>query len=449
MISRHEVRDTLRLAIPVVVTHLGYMAMTTVDTILVGRLGPAPLSAAALGHGLSMTPLLIAMGFLMGLDPVVAQAFGAGRRTDCGRAMRHGVLVAVFLTVPVMLVLSQARLLFALFRQEPELGERASEFVAAINWGVFPFLAYTALRQFLQGIAVVKPGMYIVLGANVLNIFANWVLIYGNLGAPALGATGAAWATTLSRWAMFLGLAAYVFGRRWLRDYAVSASRGPVDWRLVRRLVQLGGPVGMQLGMEIGVFAATLMLMGWFGTIPLAAHQIAINLCSISFMVPLGFSATAAVRVGQALGRDDVPGARRAALTAYICGLVFMSCSALAFTLAPEMLAGIYTGDAEVVRMAAHLLLVGAAFQLFDGGQTIGIGALRGAADTRVPMFVTIVAYWGLGLPFGYLMAFHLGGGPRGLWWGLAAGLATVAIVLGFRFDHRVREERLALLKAG
>ena len=449
MISRQEVRDTLRLAVPVVVTQLGYMAMMTVDTILVGRLGAEPLTFVALGNGLSTTPLLIAMGFLMGLDPVVAQAFGAGRRTQCGRAMRHGMLLAGLLTIPVMLVLSMSRMWLGLFKQDPMLVAGAGRFVDAINWGTFPFLAYVALRQFLQGIGVVKPAMYIVLAANVLNLAANWVLVYGNLGAPALGATGSAWATTMSRWAMFLALAGYVFGKRWLRDYAVSAPRGRADWRLMGRLVQLGGPVGMQLGMEIGVFAAALMLMGWFGTVPLAAHQVAINLCSISFMVPLGFSATAAVRVGQALGREDVPAARRAALAAYACGLAFMSCSALAFLFVPEVLAGIYTADPEVVRMAARFLLVGAAFQLFDGAQTIGIGALRGAADTRVPMFVTIIGYWVLGLPIGYVAAFPLQGGPPGLWWGLAAGLATVAILLAWRFHHRVREERLAFLKAG
>jgi MATE family multidrug resistance protein len=448
MIPRDDLRATLRMAIPVVTTQLGYMAMNTVDTLMVGRLGAGALSAVALGNGLSVFVQLISMGTLLGLDPIVSQAYGAQRWTECGRAMRHGLLLAALLSVPSMLILSQAHFILSLLKQDPVNVDNAARFVQVLNLGTPAFLAFAVLRSFLQGLGSVKPAMLVVLLANLVNFAANWVLVFGHWGAPALGIVGSAWATALSRWAMLAAFAAYVFGKHRWRRFGVIAARGRIDGRLLRRLLQLGAPVGTQYGMEIGVFTATLMMMGWLGSVPLAGHQIALTLASITFMVPLGFSATAAVRVGQALGRDDVHGARRAALAAYACGLVFMATSGLTFALFPAALARLFTQDPEVVRMGAALLMVGAAFQIFDGGQTIGIGALRGAADTRVPMLVTIVSYWGVGLPLGWLLAFRLGAGPRGLWWGLSAGLACVAVALALRFDRRVRPERLAVLRA-
>jgi MATE family multidrug resistance protein len=446
-VIRQEIRDTLRLAGPVVTTQIGAIAMGLVDTIMVGHLGQGPLSAVALGNSLSFTIIVVGMGILMGLDPMVSQAHGAGRPEDCGRAMRHGALVAAVVTVPSILVLSQARFILARLGQTPDLVENGASFVHAITFGVLPFLLFVVLRQFLQGISRPKAPMTIMILANLLNFAANWVLIYGHFGLPAMGSTGSAWATTISRWAMFLALAAYVFGKRDLRHYAVTASPAPPDRAVLGRLLHLGLPVGLQYGMEVGVFGAASMMMGWIGTLALAGHQIALNLCSVTFMVPLGISSTAAVRVGQALGRGDVHAARRAGFIAYGLGAAFMACSALCFALFPEFFARIYTHDEEVVRMAASLLMVGAAFQLSDAGQTIGIGALRGAADTRVPMLVTIVSYWVVGLPVGWALAFKLGMGPVGLWWGLTCGLTLVAVTLVLRFHLRVREERLARLQ--
>jgi MATE family multidrug resistance protein len=448
LIRRDELRETLRLALPVVATQVGHVAMGTVDTLMVGRLGPEALSAVGLGNSVGFMPLVIGMGTLMGLDPIVSQAYGAGRFEQCGRAMRHGLLVAAALAVPVMALLLAARPLLRLLGEPAELVEATTPFLRVWSYGVLPFLAFTALRQFLQGVGVVKPPMWIMLGANLLNLAANWMLIYGNAGAPALGIVGSAWATTLSRWAMCAALAAWVFGRRDLRRFRVHASRGRVDGTLVARLLHLGGPVGMQYGMEIGVFTATTVMMGWLGTIALASHQVAINLCSITFMVPFGFAATAAVRVGHAIGRDDVAGARHAAFLCYLLGVGFMVLSASTFTGAGSWLARLYTSDAAVARLASQLLLVGAAFQLFDGAQTIGIGALRGAADTRLPMFVTLVAYWLVAMPIGWWLTFRAGMGPIGLWWGLTAGLVVVAVALAVRFHVRVRDAHLAALKA-
>lgn len=447
MIQRTEFRDTLRMALPVVATQLGSVAMGTVDTLMAGRLGAEAISAVGLGSSVGFLPLIMGSGALMGLDPVIAQAYGAGRYEQCGRALRHGLVLAVCMSIPLVAVLWQSHWILDAIGEPAPLVERAAPFLRIWGLGALPFLVFAALRQFLQGVGIVAPAMWIVLGANVLNAVANWALIFGHAGMPALGIQGSAWATTISRWVMALALAAYVFGKPALRRFGVLARRGPLDRALLTRLLHLGLPVGMQYGMEVGVFTAASVMMGWMSTEALAGHQIAINLCSITFMVPLGFSATAAVRVGQAIGRGDVPAARRAAFVAYVLGVGFMSMSALAFAFAPRLLAGLYTGDAAVLGIAVSLLHVGAVFQLFDGAQTIGIGALRGAADTRVPMFVTIVAYWILGLPLGWALAFRGGAGPAGLWWGLTAGLTTVAIVLGCRFYVRVRSERLAVLR--
>jgi MATE family multidrug resistance protein len=448
LIRRDELRETLRLALPVVVTQVGHVAMGTVDTLMVGRLGAEALSAVGLGNSVGFMPLIIGMGILMGLDPIVSQAYGAGRFEQCGRAMRHGLLVAAALAVPIVCLLLQARWLLRLLGEPPELVDASAPFLRVWSYGVPPFLAFTALRQFLQGIGTVKAPMWIMLGANLLNALVNWMLIYGNAGAPALGVVGSAWATTLSRWAMCAALALYVFGRGDFRRFRVLAPRGKLDRTLLTRLWRLGAPVGMQYGMEAGLFTAATVMMGWLGTTSLASHQVAINLCSITFMVPFGFAATASVRVGHAIGRDDVGGARHAAFLCYLLGVGFMGVAALVFAFAATALARLYTGDAAVVALASQLLLVGAAFQLFDGAQTIGIGALRGAADTRVPMFLTIAAYWLVGLPIGWWLAFRGGMGAIGVWWGLTAALVVVAVTLALRFHVRVREEHLVLLKA-
>ncbi|HZM17695.1 MAG TPA: MATE family efflux transporter [Candidatus Krumholzibacteria bacterium] len=445
---RRELRDTLHLAIPVVLTQVGSVAMGIVDTIMVGRLGPEPLSAVALGNALTFTILIVCLGTLSALDPLVAQAYGAGRFTECGRVMHHGAFLAVVLALPALLLIACARPMLRLLGQSPELVDAASHYAYAIAPGVLPFLLFTVLRQFMQGLSRARPALFVMIFANLLNVFGNWVLVYGNLGAPALGATGSAWSTTIARSAMFLLLAGWVFSRRHLRPYLTHLPPWPPDRKLLLRLARLGLPAGGQFGLEVGVFACTAMFMGWFGTLQLAGHQIAINLCSTTFMVPLGCSATAAVRVGQALGRHDVAGARRAALAAGTLGVGFMAVAALCFALFPEFFVRIYTDDAELVGMGVSLLLVGAAFQLSDGTQVIAIGSLRGAADTRFPMLVSAVAYWLVALPLGWALAFPLGWGPRGLWWGLTLGLTLVGVTLALRFHHRVREHRLQAMQA-
>jgi MATE family multidrug resistance protein len=415
---------------------------------MVGRLGPEPLSAVALGNSISFTVLIACFGALLALDPMVSQAFGAKRYKDCGKTLDHAVVLALLLSIPTMILLSQAHPLLQLLRQTPELSRAAADYIHAILYSVVPFLMFTVMRQFLQGISRPRPAMTIVILANGLNIFANWVLIYGNLGASPMGSTGAAWATTLCRFAMFLGLLLWLVTRKSLKRYAIHLWPRPIETQLLVRMASLGFPVGLQYGMEIGVFASTSVMMGWLGTVQLAGHQIALSLVSTTFMVPLGLSSTAAVRVGQALGRGDALAARRAAFVAYGLGMLFLAFAASCFFLVPEVLARIFTSDAELIAMAATLLGIGAIFQLSDGTQTIAIGALRGAADTRMSMIVAFIAYWLIGLPLGWALAFPLGFGAVGLWWGLTTGLTLVGIVLAIRFHLLVRPENSRRLQA-
>ncbi len=444
---REEIRATVHLAIPVVLTQLGAIAMGIVDTIMVGRLGPEPLGAVALGDYLSFTVLVMCLGVLTALDAIVSQSFGAGRPDRCRRALQHGVLLAGILTVPTMLLLSQSHALFRLFGQTDAMVESGGQYVHAINFGVLPFLLYAALRHFMHGIGRARPAMAVMIAANLLNVCANWVLIYGNWGAPALGATGSAWATTICRWAMFMMLAGYMLLRSDLRAFLWTRLEKPERY-LLMRMTRLGAPAGAQFGLEVGMFGAATMLMGRLGVLELAGHQIALKLVSTTFMVPLGFSITAGVRVGQALGRGDVDAARRAAVTAWGLGIGFMALAAAAFLAFPEFFVRIYTSDPALVQMAVSMLIVGAVFQLSDGTQTIAIGSLRGAADTRFPMVVAFVSYWVIGLPLGYTLAAPLGWGPAGLWWGMTVGLTLVGTTLALRFHLRVREARLHALQA-
>lgn len=443
---RHEVRATLQLAIPIVLTQLGSIAMGIVDTIMVGWLGPEPLSAVALGDALSFTILIMCLGVLTALDAIVAQSFGAGDMRQCARALNHGLVLAVALSAPTMLVLSQSKALFGTLGQSEALVQSGGSYVDAINYGVLPFVLYAALRHFMHGIGRARPAMVVIILANALNAFANWILIFGNWGAPAMGATGSAWATTICRWAMFLLLAGYMLTHRELRAFLLRP--GGLERHLFARMLRLGAPAGAQFGMEVGTFGAAAMMIGWLGALELAGHQIAIKLCSTTFMVPLGFSITASVRVGHALGRREVGDARRAAAVAWVLGTAFMAVAAIAFVSAPDFFVGLFTRDPALSSAAVSMLLVGAAFQLSDGTQTIAIGSLRGAADTRFPMLVAFVAYWALGLPVGYALAFPLGWGAVGVWWGLTVGVTLVAVTLALRFHLRVRPQSWEALRA-
>src|SRR5580765_8497815 len=391
-----EVRPMLRLALPLVLAELGWMSMAIVDTMMVGRLSNSAVAmgAVSLGSAVFMVLALFGEGLLLGLDTLVAQAFGAGKREDCHRSLVNSVYLSIALTpllaAPVWLLPK----LFAGWQVDPAVAAQTVPYTKALAWGLFPLLLYFAVRRCLQAMNMVRPVAFALVTANIVNAVFNWLLIYGKLGAPEMGTVGSGWSTAIARIYMAGVLIGYLF---WYdRKHRTELLKTPIDIDLARikQLIALGIPAAIQFTLETGVFATVTTLIAKLGAIPLATHQIALNTVAFTYMVPLGISSAAAVRVGQAIGRRDPAGANDAGSTAIFLGATFMAGASIALLAFPRWIALMYTPDEIVIRATASLLIAGAAFQLFDGIQTVATGALRGAGDTRTPMLCHFAAYW-------------------------------------------------------
>ncbi len=419
------------------------MGMGVVDTMMVGHYGAMELASVAAANNYCFGVLIIALGILMGLDPLTSQAWGAGRVSECGHLMVRGLWLALLLAIPTALAWALTEPVLRWADQPAEILSDAGCYARWLIPGALPILLFQSLRQTLQGIGAVRPVMWVCLAANLFNALADWVLIYGRLGAPALGVSGAGIATSLSRWFLFGGLA--WLGLRRGRAAGIWPAAGRASATLTD-VCRIGLPVGLQYGLEVGMFSLVGILMGWIGALPLAGHQIALNLASLSFMVPMGLSVAASVRVGHAIGAGDAVGARRACWVALGCGFGVMSVSATLFWTLPGQLASLYSGEAELVLIAAQLLPLAALFQLFDGTQAVGFGVLRGTGDTRVPMLINVLGYYGLALPLGWWLTFrYWEGDPRGPWVALIVGLGVVALMIVLRLWCRLRRPLLPL----
>jgi MATE family multidrug resistance protein len=436
--SRTALQALLALALPVIVVQVGLMAMGVVDTIMVGHVSPEALAAVALGNVYYFGASIFGMGALMALDPVVAHAVGAGDGEGIARGMQRGLVLALLLCLPTILLLLPAPAILSALRQPPQVAPLAGAYAQVCIPGTLGFFAFVVLRQSLQAIHKVRPLVIAVILGNLANIGFNWALIFGHLGFPALGAVGSAWASSLSR----LLLVPLVLVPAWplLRAHLRPFRREALEPRPLGRLLRLGAPIGVQHQLEYGVFAVVALLMGTMGTVQVAGHQVALNLASLTFMVPLGLSAAAAVVVGHAVGRGDPDGAGEAARAALYTAVAFMGATAIAFLTLPGPLARLYTSAPAVVAVAVILIPLAGIFQVFDGIQVTSIGLLRGLGDTRTPMLTGILGFWMVGLPVSLLLAFRFGFGPAGLWWGLVLGLAAVAVVLVLRLRHKLRQ---------
>lgn len=432
-----ELAALARLALPIVAVELGQMAMGTVDAMMVGHVSATALAATGLAWIYTYTTLVLAIGLLVGFESLLSQAVGAGDDRAYATALQRGLVLAALLVLPVALLLVPTAPVLRLLRQPAEIVPAATRFVHISIAGLPPMLAYVVLRQALQARERLAPVLLTILVANGVNALGNWLLVFGHAGFPALGTDGSAWASVVARWTMLAAI--LVIGRRELAPHLARRMPGITDVRALGRMVALGFPVGVQYLLEVGVFNVVALLMGTLATTTFAAHQVAIGLASLTFMMPLGIGAATSVLVGQAIGRGDAAGARRAAYTGLAAGAGIMTLGAVAFFGAPHALASLYVREPEVIAIAAGFIPLAGVFQLFDGTQAVAGGALRGAADTRAAMWANIVGFWGIGLPLGLLLAFRLGHGPAGLWWGLVVGLAAVAAVLVVRVRGRFR----------
>ena len=433
-----------RLAVPIVVVQLAQMMMGVVDTIMVGRVSAEALAAIALGTLYFFGASIFGMGALMGLDPVVAHAVGARDHVAVSRGIQRGLVLALLMAAVGSLLLLPARPVMDALHQPEPVARIAASYARVAIFGMVPFYTFIALRQSLQAQKKLKPIVWASVIANVVHIGVNSTLIFGRFGFPAMGAVGAAWATAFSRWLMLVLLA--VLAWRDIKPQVWPWRREAFDLPALGRMLALGAPIGIQFQLEYGVFAVVGIMMGWLGTVELGAHQVALNLASLTFMVPMGVAAAAAVLVGHAVGRGDAAEARRAAAAALVCGVGFMAASAAAMLLFPRALAGVYTTEPRVAALAAVLIPIAGVFQVFDGTQVVSIGILRGVADTRWPMIMNILGYWLVGLPVSGALAFKAGMGPRGLWWGLTVGLVIVALVLVGRVRWRLAGEMRRLV---
>jgi len=443
---RREIRAMAVLAWPIVLTNLAQNAMQTTDVLMMGWLGPDALAAGTLGFNIYFTPMIFGMGLLLAVAPMVA--FEIGRRAhsvrDVRRTVRQGFWIALMVAIPLWVLMWNGEAILVAMGQDPELSADAGGYLRAMQWALLPFYFFVVLRSFVS--ALERPGwaLAIMLVAVTFNAFANWVLMFGNLGFPALGIVGTGIATTLSATLMCGGLILVVLLHKKFRRYQIFGRFWRPDWPRFREMLRIGLPISGILTFEVGLFGASALLMGLIGGASLAAHAIAIQLASVAFMVPMGIAQAATVRVGRAYGADSRKGIFLSGWVAFGLGIVFMMLTATIMVALPHLLISAFLeiddpANAEVIGLAVVFLAIAALFQIVDGAQAVAGGMLRGLQDTKVPMFYAAIGYWGIGMPSGILLAFWAGFGGAGIWLGLCIGLAAVAIMLVARWVRRDR----------
>ena len=434
---KKHIFKTLELAYPVIIGQLGFIMMGVVDSLMVGKLGSTFLAAASLGNSLTFIIFIVGIGISMAVTPLVAISVGARKFEECGIYFRQSLLVNLIIGFLMMLVVYFLADFITIFGQKKDVVPLAISYTKILSFGAIPLMIFQTYRQFIEGLSIMRPAMIVVIAANLINALVNWLLIFGKLGFPELQLDGAGWATFSSRVFMWLALMIFVMNVKYFKQYDVSFHFKNINFPVIKRILSIGLPSGFQYFFEVGAFSFAVIMVGWLGSKQLAAHQIAINLASISFMAALGISAAGSIRVGNEVGRKDISETRKAGFTAIFLGASMMFCAGIIFIIFRNLLPTFYINEKDVIEIASTLIVIAALFQLSDGTQAVGIGILRGLTDVKIPTAITFIAYWIVGLPVGYLFGFILDYGVQGVWIGLLFGLTTSGILLTLRFNAK------------
>ena len=445
----HEMRATVRLALPLVLAQLAAIGSNVIDAVLAGHVSAHVLGAVAVGASIWSLAIVSGIGMMMAVPPSVAQLDGAGRRLEVGAVFRQALWLALGMGVLLWFAVRHAAPLIDLIGVAPSLRHDVQAFLLAISWGAPALTCYFALRGLSEGLSLTRPSMYFSLGGLLLLVPLGYVLMFGKLGIPPQGAHGCGVATAIVLWLEMLAFGIYVTRHP---NYRGLGLFDHFEWPRLRRigaLVHIGLPMAVTLLAEAGLFVATALIISTLGEEVIASHQVAINIASLFFMIPLGLAMAITVRVGNAVGRGDERGVRYAGFCGIGLTLVTQLFSAGLMLGLPHFIATLYTHDPQVIALASQLIMLAGLFQFSDGIQVASNGALRGLKDTRVPMAITLFAYWVIGMPVGWWLAFHRGMGARGMWMGLIAGLSVAAVMLFVRFWRSAWKQRWRLQPAG
>ncbi len=444
MTYKQHFQKNFALAYPVMLSQMGHILVSVSDSIMVGRLGAIPLASVSLALSIFSVIMLFGIGVSYGMTPLVAQADGAGDKAKSASILKHGILLNTLVGVVLMLLTFVGAESLQYFGQDPKVLVGAVPYLHIMAYTMLPLMFFQSFRQFAEGLSFTREAMYISVSGNVLNVILNYILIFGKLGFEPMGLLGAGYATLISRVVMAIAMWAFVAFYKHFKDYQAHFKYIRFSKEKFRDILRIGLPSGLQYIFEVGAFSAAAIMIGWTGAVPLAAHQIALNLSAITYMMSTGIAAAATIRVGNQLGKNDILTLRKAGFTCFLMAVVFMSGCAVVFILGKSYLPLLYIDDVEVVQYAATLLIIAAFFQVSDGVQAVGLGVLRGLSDVKVPTVVTLFAFWIISIPIGYVIGIKMGYGAIGVWWGLLSGLSAGAILHFLRFKTLTK----SLLKA-
>ncbi len=434
MTLKDHINTTFHLAYPVMLSQLGQVSVGVADSMMVGRIGALPLAAASLANGIFFVVMMFGIGVSMGITPLVSRADGKGKSGRISRLFSHGLWINVLTSVALTAIVVGLSQGLHFLNQPEEVVVLAVPYLLIITASLLPLMVFQTFKQMAEGLSQTRQAMYITIFANLVNVFLNWVLIWGKFGFPQMGLNGAGIATLISRVLMMVMMGGYILMSPRYKKYQFRLLLPGASFPMISRILKIGIPTGFQFIFEVSAFSTAAIMMGWIGVNALAGHQIALNLASISYMMATGLATAGMIRVSNQVGKGDMKAMRKAGLVVFGMVVVLMFSSALAFFAFRYFLPTLYIDDPEVIALSASLLVIAGLFQLSDGVQAVGLGVLRGLEDVKVPTLVTLMAYWALGLPLGYFLAFPLGMGAHGIWYGLLIGLTITAAMLLYRF---------------